>query len=216
MEKEQILSEIGTRLGQTSLSQRTLSDYVDGNLPAEGTEPDDAYWEKHVGFLKSLGGNFSHDVATAVEDFKKGYKPEQKEDERQKPGAPKEDSELMKRLSALEAKIADEEKRKETASLRDKVRAKADSLKVANKALFEDAVGMVEISDGMDADKLLEEAKKVYESKLKAYVGEGAQPYGGSRGKNTRQADEEGAKARREAFLARMRSQGKLPKEGGS
>ena len=45
MEKEQILSEIGTRLGQTSLSQRTLSDYVDGNLPAEGTEPDDAYWE---------------------------------------------------------------------------------------------------------------------------------------------------------------------------
>lgn len=39
MEKEQILSEITTRVGKTSLSQRTLTDYVNRNLPAEGTEP---------------------------------------------------------------------------------------------------------------------------------------------------------------------------------
>lgn len=212
MEKEQILSEIGTRLGQTSLSQRTLSDYVDGNLPAEGTEPDDAYWEKHVGFLKSLGGNFSHDVATAVEDFKKNYKP--KPDEAEEVEKKTTDDDAVKRIEALERKLAEAESRGRDDALRKSAREKSESLKVANKALWDDAVGMIDITEGMDADKLLEEAKKVYESKLKAYVGEGAQPYGGSRGKSARQADEEGAKARREAFLARMRSQGKLP--GGS
>ncbi|MEB3372631.1 hypothetical protein SFC43_01450 [Bacteroides sp. CR5/BHMF/2] len=71
MEKEQILSEITTRIGKTSLSQRTLTDYVSSNLPTEGAEPDDAFWEKHVGFLKSLDGNFSHDVSTQVEEFKR-------------------------------------------------------------------------------------------------------------------------------------------------
>ena len=79
MEKEQILSEITTRVGKTSLSQRTLTDYVNRNLPAEGTEPDDAFWEKHVGFLKSLDGNYSHDVSTQVEEFKKNYKPNQQQ-----------------------------------------------------------------------------------------------------------------------------------------
>ena len=74
MEKEQILSEMVAKLGKTSLSQRTISGYVEGNLPTDGVEPDDAYWQKHVGFLKSLDGNFSHDVAHAVDEFKKSYK----------------------------------------------------------------------------------------------------------------------------------------------
>ena len=33
MEKEQILSEMVAKLGKTSLSQRTISGYVEGNLP---------------------------------------------------------------------------------------------------------------------------------------------------------------------------------------
>ena len=71
MEKEQILSEMVAKLGKTSLSQRTISGYVEGNLPTDGVEPDDAYWQKHVGFLKSLDGNFSHDVAHAVVSSKR-------------------------------------------------------------------------------------------------------------------------------------------------
>ena len=50
MEKEQILSEMIAKIGKTSLSQRTISGYVEGNLPADGVEPDDAYWQKHVEF----------------------------------------------------------------------------------------------------------------------------------------------------------------------
>ena len=35
MEKEQILSEMVAKLGKTSLSQRTISGYVEGNLPTD-------------------------------------------------------------------------------------------------------------------------------------------------------------------------------------
>ena len=42
MEKEQILSAINEKLGNTNFSEKTISDYIDANLPAEGTEPDDA------------------------------------------------------------------------------------------------------------------------------------------------------------------------------
>ena len=41
MEKEQILSELTTRLGQTSLSSQTLMKYIELNPVAEGMEPDD-------------------------------------------------------------------------------------------------------------------------------------------------------------------------------
>lgn len=96
MEKEQILSTLKEKVGQTSLSDRTIGDYLSENLPAEGTEPDDAYWERHAKVLKSLEGNYSHDVATKIEDFKKNYKPS---------AQPKGDGDLDKRYSALEEKF---------------------------------------------------------------------------------------------------------------
>lgn len=76
MEKEQILSELTTRLGQTSLSSQTLMKYIDLNPLEEGSEPDDTYFNKATGFLQGLQGQYNHDVATQVEDFKKNYKPQ--------------------------------------------------------------------------------------------------------------------------------------------
>ena len=71
MEKEQILSELTTRLGQTSLSSQTLMKYIELNPVAEGVEPDDAYYSKATSFLQGMQGQYNHDVATQVESFKK-------------------------------------------------------------------------------------------------------------------------------------------------
>lgn len=114
MEKEQILSEMVAKLGKTSLSQRTISGYVEGNLPTDGVEPDDAYWQKHVGFLKSLDGNFSHDVAHAVDEFKKNYKadPPGGDDGGSKSdsgNAGSRDDTLLKRLEAMEERLKESE-----------------------------------------------------------------------------------------------------------
>lgn len=118
MEKEQILSEMVAKLGKTSLSQRTISGYVEGNLPTDGVEPDDAYWQKHVGFLKSLDGNFSHDVAHAVDEFKKSYKADGTDSgDRGTKGGSNDDSgnagshedALLKRLEAMEERLKESE-----------------------------------------------------------------------------------------------------------
>lgn len=207
MDKEQILSTLNGQLGQTSLSARTISDYVDNNLAAEGSEFD---FDRHVKILKSLNGNFSADVAAQVEDFKKNYKPETSTTETQDKG---EKSELEKRVEQLERANAEHAKNASANNLRAEVTAKGKSLKVANEAIWEDAVKAVQIGDNFTADDVTAEAKRIYERQLKRYVGEGAAPYGSSNRQGASKEAEKEAADRREAFKARMRRSGKLPKE---
>ena len=76
METEKIISTLIEKVGTTGLSQRTISDYVNNNLLPEGSEPDDAYFTKHASVLKSLSGNYDHDLAGKIDEFKKNYKVE--------------------------------------------------------------------------------------------------------------------------------------------
>ncbi|MEA4949263.1 MAG: hypothetical protein VB068_06375 [Petrimonas sp.] len=207
MEIEKILSEIKTKVGQTSLSDKTLTDYINGNLPTEGIEPDEAYFDKHSGILKSLSGNFSHDVANQVNEFKKNYKPQP--DKKDEPD--KTDNELLKRLEKLEEEREKEKKAFAVNSLRSEVKSKAGELKVANKALWNDVAETITVKDDVTSETLLAEVKKTYEKKLKDYTGEGASPYDG--GKRATQVSSEEAKDKREAFKKKMQAQGRLPKE---
>lgn len=50
MEQEKILSTLSEKLGETSFSPQTLQTYVELNPIAEGSEPDEAYWNKSSGF----------------------------------------------------------------------------------------------------------------------------------------------------------------------
>lgn len=70
MEIEKIVSTLRERTGQTSLSDRTILEYANLVRPAEGTEPDEAFFTLHSGILKSLGGNLSSDIASQVNAFK--------------------------------------------------------------------------------------------------------------------------------------------------
>lgn len=69
METAQIISTITTKLGETPLSARSISDFVNANLPAAGSEPDDAYFANIVNSLKVFGGIYqgqhNHDTAEA-------------------------------------------------------------------------------------------------------------------------------------------------------
>ena len=56
MEQEKILSTLSEKLGETSFSPQTLQKYVELNPVAEGSEPDEAYWNKAVNFLKGMQG----------------------------------------------------------------------------------------------------------------------------------------------------------------
>lgn len=124
MEQEKILSTLSEKLGETSFSPQTLQTYVELNPIAEGSEPDEAYWNKAVNFLKGMQGQYNHDVATRVEDFKKNYKPQPTPPTPPTPPVPpKNDDELEKKLKELEARLDAEDSKKVQADLLKKVTA---------------------------------------------------------------------------------------------
>lgn len=87
MDNAQIVTEIRNRAGQTNLSDLTITSLITPLIPKEG-EPDENFFTTTANWLKTLGGNFSHDVASQVnkqvdakanekfEAFKKDFKPE--------------------------------------------------------------------------------------------------------------------------------------------
>ena len=119
---------------------------------------------------------------------------------------------MMKRIEALEKEREQERKKAHVDGLIAEIQKKSDSLKVSHKNLWNDAVKMVEYKDGVSVENAIESAKKIYESKLKEYFGEGAVPYGGH-GNGGTSMSTEAAKLNREAFKKRMQAQGRLPKE---
>lgn len=210
MEKETLLSTLTEKLGETPLSQRTIGAYVDNNLPAEGTEPDDAYWERHTAILKSMGGNYRADLAAGIEDFKRTYKPQSPTtDPANKGGAP----DLLKRIEQLEQQNALNAKNASANALRSEVTAKGKSLKVANEAIWADAVAAVQVGDKDTAEDVTANAKRIYEQKLRRYMGEGTEPYGSSGRQGASKEAEKEKMARREAFRNEQRQAGRLPKK---
>lgn len=209
MEKETLLSTLTEKLGETPLSQRTLTAYIDDNLPAEGAEPDEAYWEKHTKFLKSLTGNYRADVAAGLEVAKRTLQQQSSSTETQHKGG---DPDLLKRIEQLEGKLAESAKNASASSLRSETTAKGKSLKVANEAIWEDAVKAVQIGDNDSADDVTDKAKKEYERLLKRYYGEGTAPYGNSGRQGASKEAEQQAKDKREALRAKMQARGRLPK----
>ena len=78
---------------------------------------------------------------------------------------------------------------------------------MSNKALWEDVANLVPITEDMDESKLEEETKRLYESKLKAYSGDGATPYRGAGGSGS---SENTSKAL-DDFFAKKAQEGKFP-----
>jgi hypothetical protein len=152
-------------------------------------------------------------VASKVNAFKSEW--EKKNTPPTPPTPPVEDKDdkyetLIKEIEGL--KKANEESKKKSAvdSLRSQVMNKGEELSVSNKNLWIDCVKSASLDGDMNEDSILEQVKKDYEKRLKLYVGDGAIPYGGSQ--SPQRVSKEAANAKREAFKAKMQSQGKLPK----
>ena len=127
MDNAQIVSEIRSRVGQNSgLSDLTITSLVTPLIPADGN-PDQGFFDRTAEWLKTLGGNFSHDVAAQVnsqveakanekfEAFKRDYKPDVKTVDDiykllgvEKPGeqAPKTIDELILKIQGQQANPA--------------------------------------------------------------------------------------------------------------
>lgn len=170
-------------LGNTGVTTRTLDKYVDALLPTIATDDsvNEQFFKSHAEVVRAMGGQMRFEQAEFVRNYKPKpgtVPPEPPVELKPKPGEPGNDD-VLKRLEALEKEREIERKNFVVREMRSRVSNKSGELKVTNKNLWEDSVRMVEYEDGMDDTAMEAKAKGLYESKLKAYMGEGASPYGG-------------------------------------
>ncbi len=203
MDKETIFNEVKTRLGKTQLSDRTLNMYLEGVMPTEGVEPDDAYYDAHIKMLKTMEGQISNEVAAVLRERK--LKVEPKPEEKPDPTADAL-AELRKQMEELKSSYEKQTKEARVASMRAELVNRAGEIKVANAALWKDVVDGMAVADDATADSLMSAAKAAYESKLKAYMGEGATPYGG-----TGAPGGEDLRKGLDGFADMLRKSGKIP-----
>lgn len=224
METEKIISTIKEQTGTISLSDRTIADYVNNNLPVDGTEPDAAYFTKHVNILKSINGNFDHDVATKVDEFKKDYKPTQTPPTGNE--QPTNDFEARlkameeahnAKLKELEDKLSAKEKASEQKSYISQLEGKFKS-ELEEKGLIFDPIyfeHIVRENGEFDTQKSLDEAiKNVSEKYDKMFKDRNRQisTNGFVPQFQTSEQHQEGAKSAAEQYKERMRAEGRLPK----
>lgn len=185
MEKEQILSTINEKLTaqgiKTEPFQRTFGDYLNENLPTEGTEPDDAYFDKHVRVLKSLAGQYSHDFATAVEDFKKNYKPTPANNEppKQNPEPNKEVEEMRKQLAELTKRLDEKESEQTQEQLMSQVKSEMKKQGATDEYVLKQTLRGVTLDTKKSVADLAKELLTAYDSELTACRGKGAAPRNG-------------------------------------
>ena len=218
MEKEILLTELKKELGEpaangylgdTGVTMRTLDRYADAILP---TITDDmvseSFFKNQADVIKAIGGQMRFEQA----EFAKNYKPKGAGSQVPPTTPPTGDpgvADLLKRLETLEKERKTEQKNTAVREMRSDVFKKSGDLKVSNKNLWEDSVRMVEYKEGMDVDSMTAKAKEIYESKLKAYCGDGAVPYNGG----SQSAPPSTDRKYLDDFFAKKALEGKFPQK---
>lgn len=178
---EQIVTNVKEKLGQTSLSDRSLTEYFKSVNP-QG-EPDDAFYATHVAILKSFGGQFSHDVA----EWKKEYEKEHPVTPPATPpatpptGGMSDDVKALfdkqqKTIDSLAALIAAQQKKESEGAIKQAAEEYGKTLKADKPALWKSAVQLTPIAENMTSEQYNAAVKTNYES-LVAASGNGGQPY---------------------------------------
>ena len=145
MEKEKIFSELKSKVGETSLSDRTIMSVVDGYASDEGFEPDDAWWTRQVALLQSLQGQYNHDLADALKNQPKPKPADPKPDP--KPATSEGGDGMSDELRTLLEQIKQENK-----ELRDRI-DEADAAHKTREVMHEVRLAMA--SEGCDREYVL-------------------------------------------------------------
>lgn len=218
MEKETLLKGFEQRVGvpdaqtgmcgDTGISGKTLDAFVESILPTitDDSSVDDAFYERHAGFLKAMGGQMRHEKAEFVKQHTSALHDGGNGGNGGNGGAGGSENRLMEKIKALEERLDASECTSRQKSLRGSVSAAGKTLKVTNEALWRDVAMSVPCNDDMDEEAFTKSVKSEYEKKLKSYMGEGQVPYhtSGGNGQGGNDKAYENAKEKREAFFNRM------------
>lgn len=188
MEKEKLSSDLKGLVGENSLSDRTWNDYIDNTvlpyLPSEADKIPE-FLSKHATTLKSINGQFSHDVAAKVNEAKKAFvQTPQAQPEPQKPEPAKNNDipqwaiDLQNKMEVLETEKANATKDLERLRLLSTVTSKVKELGADNEDLLEMVIGSTQFAENASEDDCIKQVKAKYDEKYSKLYGEGVRPAG--------------------------------------
>lgn len=172
--RKELMSQIPSK-GQTlNLSERSINEQLDTLIPLianEETELND-FITKVLPVFKTADGNVKNDVSAGINEYKKNNPPV----EGQKPqkttpqtGEEEKDSELLKRLAALEKEIEDNKKAKTITDIRRKLVSEIKNKGVKDDEWIDSFVSEISITEDFDVDSKAEHYVGVY-NKMNARV----------------------------------------------
>lgn len=188
MERETLISTLQEKVGNNDFSEKTLGGIIDLAPLAEGVEPDDAYWERTVNFVKTLQGQYNHDfgskfqteVDKKVEEFKKTYKPNDHINEPADPPADpkpnKEVEELRKQVEELRAQNLEREDAAKQADLYKKVKSAMRAQNANDAYVLDKTLQGVKFDTKKSVEELTTEMLKAYDKEYTQCRGAGMPP----------------------------------------
>lgn len=215
MEKEQLLSELKNKLGTTSLSERTLGDYVVNILPTitSDEQVNDTFYAAHVGILKSLEGQFNKDVADRVKIARSEWektRPAPQPNPNPNPTEPKDEpnkelADMKAMIEAMQRKLDDAEKASSAKNLLESVKSAMKAKGATDEAVMLYTFKGESIDITRSVDELTESYLKTYDANYRTLRGDGASPRNGEGNPNPKEdkfLDD---------YFARKAAEGKFP-----
>lgn len=217
MEKEQLLSELKSKLGTTGLSERTLSEYVGNLLPTitSDEQVNDAFYVAHVGILKSMEGQLNKDVADRVKSARSEWEKTRQTptpnpnpnptDPKNEPN--KELEEMKSMIAAMQQKLEAADKAKLSSELLASVKSAMKAKGATDEAVMLYTFKGESIDTTKSVDELTESYLKTYDANYKTLRGDGASPRNGD-GNPTAKEDKF-----LDDYFARKAAEGKFPEK---
>ena len=213
MELEQIISNVTSQLGETPLSARSISDFVNANLPAEGTEPDDAYFAGIVNSLKVFGniykGQHNHETAEARKTWETEWQrnhptptpptpptptgglTEEKVAQliadaiaKNKPQQDPAISQMQQTLQQMQQTFTAREDAAKVQLIKDSVSAQLSKMDDVNAGILAMALQQTEVKADSKVEDVVKLVTANYETINKSIFGDSAKPLGGGAGGN--------------------------------
>lgn len=217
MEKEQLLSELKSKLGTTSLSERTLSEYVGNVLPTitSDEQVNDAFYVAHAGILKSMEGQLNKDVADRVKSARSEWEkthPTPTPNPNPNPTDPKDEpnkelEEMKSMIAAMQQKLEAADKAKLSSELLANVKSAMKAKGATDEAVMLYTFKGESIDTTKSVDELTESYLKTYDANYKTLRGDGASPRNGD-GNPTAKEDKF-----LDDYFARKAAEGKFPEK---
>ena len=172
--RKELMSQIPNK-GQTlNLSERSINEQLDTLIPLianEETELND-FIKKVLPVFKTADGNVKNDVSAGINEYKKNNPPvEGQKAQKTTPqtGEEEKDSELLKRLAALEKEIEDNKKAKTITDIRQRLVSEIKNKGVKDDEWIDSFVSEISITEDFDIDSKAEHYVGVY-NKMNARV----------------------------------------------